>query len=99
MRAVDGTRRVNIFMTRVDPIVTTTDIEAFFTDAVPMCTGVKVEKQPTSYDTYYSSFIAELCVSRTNFDDLTLPVYSADTWPEGILVRRFYRTKHAGTQH
>jgi len=57
----------------------------------------KVEKQPTRYDTN-SYFSAELCVTRTNFDNLLLSVYSADTWPDGILVRRFYRTKHGGTQ-
>jgi len=97
MKAVDGTRRVNIFMTRFDPNVTSTDIEALIKDAVPNCTGVKVEKQPTRYETY-SSFSAELCVTRTNFDNLRLSVYSADSWPDGILVRRFYRTKHGGTQ-
>jgi len=83
-------------MTHFKSNVTTTDSEALINSAVLKCTGVKVEKQPTRYDTYWS-FSAELCVSRTNFDDLILSVYSADTWPGGILVRRFYRTNNGGT--
>jgi len=54
MKSVDASRRVNILMTRFDPNVTSTDIEALIKDAIPNCTGVKVEKQPTRYDTYSS---------------------------------------------
>jgi hypothetical protein len=93
MIAVDGLRRANIFMTRFNPDTTTTDIETLIKNVVPKCSSVKAEKQQTRFDTY-SSFSAEICVSRSNFEELIGSVYSADTWPAGILVRRFYRIRH-----
>lgn len=93
MIAVDGLRRANIFLTRLNPDTTTTDIETLIKNVVPKCSSVKAEKQQTRFDTY-SSFSAEICVSRSNFEELIGSVYSADTWPAGILVRRFYRIRN-----
>lgn len=39
MKAVDGSRRVNIFMTRFEPSATTTDIESLIKKVVPTCPG------------------------------------------------------------
>lgn len=91
--AVDGMRRCNIFMTRFCPETTTGDIESLVNNVLPKLSSVKVEKQKTRFDSY-SSFSLEICVARSNFDELIDAVYSADTWPTGILVRRFYRSKN-----
>ena len=93
--AVDGMRRCNIFITRLCPETTTSDIESLVKNVLPKINTVRVEKQKTRFDSY-SSFSLEICVARSNFDELIEAVYSADTWPTGILVRRFYRSKHDG---
>lgn len=93
MMAVDSMRRCNIFMTRCRPETTTGDIESLVKNVLQKLNTVRVEKQKTRFESY-SSFSIELCVARSNFDELIEAVYSADTWPTGILVRRFYRSKN-----
>jgi len=88
--AVDGLRRCNIFMTLFCPETTTGDIELLVDNVLSKLNAVRVEKQKTRFDSY-SSFSV---VARSNFDELIDAVYSADTWPTGILVRRFYRSKN-----
>ena len=91
--AVDGIRCANIFMTRFCPETMTGDIESLVKSVLPKVSSVKVEQQKTRFDSY-SSFSVEICVARSNFDELIGAVYSPDTWPAGILVRRYYRNKN-----
>jgi len=95
--AVDGIRRANIFMTRFCPETSAGDIQSLVTKVLPHVNSATVEKQKTRFDTY-ASFSVEICVSRSNFDELIGAIYSADTWPAGILVRRFYHSKHGNNQ-
>lgn len=95
--AVDGMRRAHIFMSRFCPETTTDDVISLTNNVLTNCADVKVEKLKTRFDTY-ASFNVEICVTRSNFDDLIANIYSAETWPEGILVRRFYRNKNGDKQ-
>jgi hypothetical protein len=91
--AVDGIRRADVFITRLRPDTTTDDVSDLIRDTFPYCTSVKAERLETRYNTY-ASFRAELCVKRSKFDDLISAVYMEDSWPSGVLVRRFFRTNN-----
>ena len=91
--SVNGIRRANVFVTRLSPEATETDIEALVSEILPGCVAMKAERLITRFDTY-SSFSLELCVNRSDFDNLLAAVYSENTWPNGIMVRRFFRSKH-----
>lgn len=90
--AVEGVRRADVFITRLRPDTTTANVSELIKVCFPVCTSVKAEKLETRFDTY-SSFRVELYVRRSQFDDLISSVYMEDSWPSGILVRRFFRTK------
>jgi prefoldin subunit 5 len=90
---VDGIRRVDIFVTRLRPDTTTESVSNLIKDSFPLCTSVAVEKLETRFDTY-ASFRAELCVKRSQFDTLIESVYAEDSWPSGVLVRRYFRNNN-----
>ena len=91
--AVEGVRRADIFISRLRPDTTVANASALIKECFPLCVSVKSVKLDTRFDTY-ASFHAELCVQRSQFDDLISCLYKEDSWPSGILVRRFFRTKN-----
>ena len=91
--AVEGIRRADVFITRLRPDTTAANVSDLIKDCFPTCTSVKVETLEARFDTY-SSFRAELYVTRSQFENLISCVYMEDRWPSGVLVRRFFRTKN-----
>ena len=96
--AVEGVRRINVFVSRLLPNVTEHEIVNLVKDTFPSCTSVTAEKLQTRFDSY-ASFHVELFVARSGFDDVIQSMYSDENWPAGVLIRRFFRnTKQHGTQ-
>ena len=54
----------------------------------------KVEKQQHVMTHNHLSALRH--VSRGKFDKTILSVYLAETWPDGVLVRRIYRSHDGG---
>jgi prefoldin subunit 5 len=93
IRAVEGLRRADIFISRLDPNTTTDDVVNLIRSSFHQCCSAKAEKLKTKFDTY-ASFRAELFTARSNFDELIESVYNEDLWPSGMLVRRYFRPKN-----
>jgi len=95
----EGIRRAHIFVSRLRPDTDSGTVITLVKDVFPACDMVKAEKLETKFDTY-ASFRVELYAKRSNFDDLLTSIYDEDSWPSGILVRRFYRTNtNNGVKH
>lgn len=98
VKAIEGIRRADIFVSRLHPKSLPDDVVRMVRCAFPDCLSVSAEKLETRFDTY-SSFHVELCTSRSAFGTLLDSLYDPESWPEGILVRRFFRLSRNGDGH
>lgn len=95
VKSIEGVRRVDIFISRLHPELLSDNIVQLVKTSFPDCTSVTAEKLETRFDTY-SSFHVELCASRSMFTTLLDLLYDPESWPDGVLVRRFFRSNRNG---
>lgn len=95
--AVEGCKRADLFVTRLRPDTSLEEITNLVKDTFPSCLSVNAVKLVTKFDTY-SSFRIELLVARSGFEGLMASVYAEESWPSGILVRRYFRSTKNGVK-
>lgn len=95
--AVEGCKRADLFVTRLRPETSLEEITNLVKDTFPSCLSVNAVKLVTKFDTY-SSFRIELLVARSGFEGLMASVYAEESWPSGILVRRYFRSTKNGVK-
>jgi len=88
--AIEGIRRADLFVSRLRPETTSESIIDLVQNLFPSHHSVKAEKLVTKFDSY-ASYRVELTVKQSKFDDLVHAIYKEESWPSGVLVRRFYR--------
>ena len=98
VKAIEGVRRADIFVSRLHPKSVPDDVVRMVQSIFPDSVSVSVVKLETRFDTY-SSFHVELCINRSAFGTLLDSLYDPDSWPEGILVRRYSRQNRNGSNH
>ena len=54
---------------------------------------VKAEKLKTRFESY-ASYHMTILVKRSIFDEILSLLYSENSWPEGVVVRRFFNKKN-----
>ena len=81
LRAVATSRKIRVFVSRLEPDVTPSVLKQFITD---MIHDESVVETLTTRHPNYSSFLVSCDISHED------TILSADEWPEGILVRRFF---------
>ena len=90
------TRRcIDIFVSRLHPATDTDDIVSCVTDILPNmsvddigCTRLK-----SRYELLYSSFHVCVTVDAVNMKNTIEKLMSEESWPEGLLVRRYFKPK------
>ena len=92
---VDNIRRVELFVSRLQPDTTTEEMSEMATNSFSNLTAVAVEELKTRFDTY-TSFHVTLSIKHSGFQDLLAAVYSENNWPEGVFVRRYFSTTKNG---
>jgi len=91
------TRRcVNIFLSRLHPETTVSEIEYITNEAVQCISdcdlsqvNINCTNLPGKYD-FYTSFHVAITVNADLFAKATETLMCADSWPQGILVRRYF---------
>ena len=54
---------------------------------------VKAEKLKTRFESY-ASYHMTILVKRSIFDEILTRLYSENSWPEGVVVSRFFKNKN-----
>jgi len=94
-------RSIDVFVSRLHPATDTDDIVSCVTDILPSmsiddicCTCLK-----SCYELLYSSFYVCVTVDAVNMKNTIDKLMSDESWPEGLLVRRYFKPKPKdGTQ-
>ena len=95
VRAANTTRLVEVFVSRLHPTTTVAEM----TDSVNFIKGdiqvheVNCDKLPVKYEHLYSSFRVKIRVDAADMSKALDLYMSADAWPTGVLVRRFFKPK------
>jgi hypothetical protein len=99
VKAVSTVRSVNLFMSRVHPSTTDRDI----IDSVLSGQGeldildVKVTQLTSRHEDLYSSYHIEILVKADQLKRAIESYMSAQAWPTGVFIRRFFKPKNGGS--
>ena len=95
LTAADSDRRIEIFVSRLQPGCSKDEVEALAKTVVPTATNVQAKKLQTRFESY-SSFHLTILVKRSMFENSLQRVYSEDSWSEGLIVRRYFNHSNGG---
>ena len=95
LKAARSKSRVDIFVSRLDPECTTDDVKACLlaNDKASTASDIFIEKLNTKFDTYSSYHVSVLVDSSIKLS-LIDSFMNSENWPNGILVRRFFKNRH-----
>ena len=99
LKSTSVTRPVDIFVSRLEPETTETDVLACAYDVLDKeddgsVTCVKLQTKFQSY----SSFHVSILVDSTQMKRTIEQVMSTEAWPQRLLVRRYFKTKNGQRQ-
>lgn len=88
-------RSVDIFVSRLDPSTTPEDLQACITDILPdtALEDIICTKLQSKYEQLYSSFYVCVRVDAMLLKGAVDKLMTAESWPSGLLVRRYFRPK------
>ena len=96
VKSVDTTRVVNVFVSRLHPMTTIAEVK----DCVNTINGdslrindITCEKLKARYEHLYASFFVQLHVSASDMSRAIELFMSNESWPGGVLVRRYFPPK------
>ena len=94
VKTVVTTRSIDVFVSRLHPATHENEIHDCTTDILGIDSQDKivVEKLQSKYEHLYASF--HMCVSVFDFKSILDVLNSPDSWPEGALVRRYFKSNH-----
>lgn len=95
IKAVETKRNVELFVSRLSPDTLDEDILGCVQEALvdhQSCIAV-CERLPSKYVNLYCSYHVSVAVPASEMSDVINLLMSADSWPSGILVRRFFKPR------
>jgi len=101
VKSVITSRCVDVFISRLHPHTSDKELLDCVNETVTMCNIKPVEvtcsKLKSKYAELYSSFYVSVRVEVQQFKDAIDVFMSAESWPTGVLVKRFFKPKNGGT--
>jgi len=101
VKSVTTSRCVDVFITRLHPLTADNELLDCVNETAATCKIKTVEvtctKLKSKYADLYSSFYVCVRVEAQQFKDAIDVFMSADSWPTGVLVKRFFKPKNGGT--
>ena len=95
----DGVRKIDLFISRLNSSTTENDAASIVKEALSSRNiegeNIVATKLKTRYENY-SSFCVTIVVARSEFSTTLDQVYSEDTWPVGMLIRRYFKHNNNG---
>ena len=97
VKSASTTRCVDIFISRLHPQTSGNEMVDCANEIAAM-TGIKVDVQASKlkskYESLYSSFYVSIRVASVNFKTAIDLFMSAEAWPSGVLVKRYFKPKN-----
>ena len=101
VKSMTTSRCVDVFITRLHPHTSDKELLDCVNETAAMCNIKTVEvtcsKLRSKYADLYSSFYVAVRVETQQFKDAIDAFMSAESWPTGVLVKRFFKPKNDGT--
>jgi len=101
LKSVITSRCVDVFITRLHPLTSDKELLDCVNEIATMCNIKPVEvtcsKLKSKYAELYSSFNVSVRVEVQQFKNAIDVFMSAESWPTGVLVKRFFKPKNGGT--
>lgn len=100
VKSVETTRNVDIFVSRLDPYTKSGEL----VDCVNAIKGdlnvidINCNKLRSKYEHLYSSYHVAVKVNAVQFKSAIELFSSAEAWPTGVFVKRFFKTKNGSTE-
>ena len=98
----DEVRKIDLFISRLNSSTTENDAASIVKEALSSRNiegekhgSIVATKLKTRYENY-SSFCVTIVVARSEFSTTLDQVYSEDTWPVGMLIRRYFKHNNNG---
>ena len=100
VKSVITKRHVDVFVSRLDPDTTADSLYSCITDMKGDLRVLEVDchKLKSKYESLYSSFHVSICVDSCDMKRAIELFMSADTWPEGVFVKRYFKLKDGANQ-
>ena len=97
LKTVATQRDISIFVSRIHPSTDVSDMQDCISDILGVDYSRKTEciKLQSKYEDLYSSFHICVKVNVMNFKNVLDILYAPESWPEGALVRRYFKPKNA----
>jgi len=96
IKAVITKRPVDVFVSRWNPNTTASEVTACVEDILQgnYSDGIECVRLTSRYEHLYASFFVSVTVPSSNMKDVIELLMSPDSWPDGLLVKRYFRPKH-----
>jgi len=93
VKSVVTTRKVDIFVSRLHPLTACSELTDCVNSANSDVTlhGIVCNKLRSKYEDLYSSFHIEITVDSADLKRAVDLYMSADSWPVGVFVKRFFK--------
>lgn len=96
LKSVDACRSAHLFVSRVNTATIADDVIASVRSSLMKASGgsldireIKCDSLPTKFNSY-NSFHVAVTVKHSSMSDVLTILNSADSWPCGVLVRRYF---------
>ena len=98
VKSVATRRTVDVFVSRLRPLTSDKELIECAKETAASC-DIKVvdlacTQLKSTYEHLYSSFHVAVCVEAQQFKAAVDEFMSAEAWPSGILVKRFFKPKN-----
>lgn len=96
VKSVITKRQVDVFVSRWSPHTTTSEVTACVEDILEgeHMDGMECVQLKSKYEHLYSSFFVSVTVPSTCMSKVIGALMSAESWPSGLLVKRYFRVKN-----
>jgi len=100
IKSVMTTRKVDIFVSRLHPLTTCSELNDCVNSANSDITihGIACNKLRSKFEDLYSSFHVEITVDSADLSRAVDLYMSADSWPVGIFIKRYFKRKDGHVQ-
>ena len=99
LKSVPQKKHIELFVTRLDPATRASEVQESITDIMKADDGLSVDVSDVTClsletkHTSYASFHLSITLNASSYQRAFGILMSADVWPDGALVRRFFHRK------
>jgi len=96
LKTVVTMRDINLFVSRLHPATQISELHDCVTEILGEQFANKAEcfKLKSRYEELYSSYHVKVRVNVSDFANALEMLNAADSWPEGALIRRYFKPKN-----